>query len=69
LAFLNPERVERQGGQNQLCERSTEKGFFKEKHEEKIEGKISTDLLELGAFLRGPTGKPKSAQNDQKVRD
>ena len=27
-AFLNPERVERQGGQNQLCETSTEKGIF-----------------------------------------
>ena len=37
--FLNPERVERQGGKNQLCERSTRKGFFKEKLKEKTEGK------------------------------
>ena len=27
-AFLNPERVYRQGGQNQLCERSTETDVF-----------------------------------------
>ena len=26
--FLNPKRVEGQGGQNQLSERSAEKGFF-----------------------------------------
>ena len=68
MAFLNPERVERQGGQKQLCARSTEKGFSKEKLEEETEGKSRMDFLELGPFQQGPAGKPKSVQNDQKVR-
>ena len=55
MAFLNPERVERQGGQNQLCERSTEKGLFKEKPEEKIEGKIPHGFSGIGAMLAGPS--------------
>ena len=53
MAFLNPERVERQGGQNQLCERSTEKGLFKEKLEEKTEGKIPHGCSRIGAVLAG----------------
>ena len=54
MAFLNPERVERQGGQNQLYERSTEKGFSKEKFEEETEGKISHGFLSIGGILAGP---------------
>ena len=54
MAFLNPERVERQGGQNQLYERSTEKGFSKEKLEEETEGKISHGFLSIGGILTGP---------------
>ena len=49
MAFLNPERVERQGGQK-LYESSTEKGFSKEKLEEETEGKISHGFLSMGAF-------------------
>ena len=67
MAFLNPERVERQGGQNQLYERSTEKGFSKEKLEEETEGKISLGFFGTGP-RHGPAGKPKSTRNDQKVR-
>jgi len=54
LAFLNSERVERQGGQNQLYERSTEKGLSKEKLEEEIEGKISHGFSGIGGILAGP---------------
>ena len=54
MAFLNPERVERQGGQNQLYERSTEKGFSKEKLEEETEGKISHGFFGTGGILAGP---------------
>ena len=57
VVFLNPERVERQGGQNQLCERSLEKGLFKEKLEEKIEGKIPHGFSETGAMFAGPSGQ------------
>ena len=39
MAFLNPERVERQGGQNQLYERSTETGVFCLKLQKETEGK------------------------------
>ena len=63
MAFLNPERVERQGGQNQLYERSTEKGFSKEKLEEEIEGKISHGFSGIGAMLAGPN---KQAQKRSK---
>ena len=68
MVFLNPERVERQGGQNPLCERSPEKGLFKEKLEEKTEGKIPHGFSRIGPSYQGPTGKPKRAKNDQKVR-
>ena len=56
-AFLNPERVERQGGQNQLCERSTEKGLSKEEPEEEIEGKIPHGFSETWAMFAGPSGQ------------
>jgi len=62
LAFLNPERVERQGGQNQLYERSTEKGFSKEKLEEETEGKISHGFLSTwGHFSRAQPRPPKGS--------
>ena len=54
MAFLSPERVERQGGQNQLYERSTEKGLSKEKLEEKTEGKIPHGFSGIGAISAGP---------------
>ena len=57
MAFLNPERVERQGGQNQLYERSTEKGFSKEKLEEETEGKIPHGFSETWAMFAGPSGQ------------
>ena len=57
MVFLNPERVERQGGQNQLCERSPEKGLFKEKLEEKTEGKIPHGFSETWAMFAGPSGQ------------
>ena len=57
LAFLNPERVERQGGQNQLCARSPEKCLFKEKLEEKTEGKIPHGFSETGAMFAGLSGQ------------
>ena len=61
MAFLNPERVERQGGQNQLYERSTEKGFSKEKLEEEIEGKISHGFTGIGGhFSRAQQASPKA---------
>ena len=53
-ALLNPERVEQRGGQNQLYERSTEKGFSKEKLEEETEGKIWHGFLSIGGILAGP---------------
>ena len=68
MAFLNPERVERQGGQNQLYERSTEKGLSKEKLEEEIEGKISHGFSGIGGILAGPNRQAQSIQNAQKVR-
>ena len=68
MAFLNPERVERQGGQKQLCARSTEKGFLKRNLKRKLKEKSRTHFLELGPFQQGLAGKPKSFQNDQKVR-
>ena len=34
----------------------------------KLKEKSRTDFLELGPFQQGPAGKPKSVQNDQKVR-
>ena len=55
MVFLNPERVERQGGQNQLCEISTEKGFFKKKPEEKTEGKKPQIFCGIGAILARPS--------------
>ena len=64
MAFLNPERVERQGGQNQLYERSTEKGLSKEKLEEKTEGKIPHGFLGTGAmFQESSPGGPKSPES------
>ena len=57
MVFLNPERVERQGGQNQLCERSPEKGLFKEKLEEKTKGKIPHGFSETWAMFAGPSGQ------------
>ena len=57
MVLLNPERVERQGGQNQLCERSPEKSFFKEKLEEKTEGKIPHGFSETWAMFAGPSGQ------------
>ena len=54
MVFLNPERVERQGGQKQLCARSTEKAFFKEKLEEEAEGKIPHGFFGIGAISAGP---------------
>ena len=54
MAFLNPERVERQGGQNQLYERSTEKGLSKEKLEEETEGRISHGFCGTGGILARP---------------
>ena len=54
MAFINPERVERQGGQNQLYERSTEKGLSKEKLEEEPEGKISHGFFGTGGMSAGP---------------
>ena len=53
-AFLKPERVKRKGGQNQLCERSTEKVYVKVKLEEEIEGKIPHGFSKIGAMLAGP---------------
>ena len=55
MAFLNPERVERQGGQNQLYERSIEKGFSKEKLEEETEGKISLGFFGIGPISEWPS--------------
>ena len=49
-----------------MCEGSTEKGLFKEKLEEKIEGKISTDLLELGAFCRAQQASPKALKTTRR---
>ena len=54
-ARIQPKRSERQGGQNQLCERSPEKGLFKEKLEEKIEGKIPHGFSGIGAILARPS--------------
>ena len=55
MAFLNPERVERQGGQNQLYERSTEKGLSKEKLEKEIKGKFSRGFSGIGGISAGPS--------------
>ena len=54
MAFLNTERVKRQGGENQLYERSIEKGLSKEKLEEETEGKISHGFLSIGGIIAGP---------------
>ena len=61
LAVLNPEWVERQGGENQLYERSTEKGLSKEKLEGKTEGKISHGFSGIGGhFSRAQQASPKA---------
>ena len=61
MVFLNPERVERQGSQNPLCERSPEKGLFKEKLERKLKEKSRTDFRKPGPCSQGPAGKPESS--------
>ena len=43
-AFLQPEKVYRQGGQNQMCERSTETDVFQEKLQKETEGKIPPQI-------------------------
>ena len=43
--FLNPERVYRQGTQNQLCERSTETDVFPKKLLKETEGKIPPQIF------------------------
>ena len=43
-AFLNPERVYRHGGQNQLCEKSTETDVFQKKLQKETEGKILAQI-------------------------
>ena len=65
-AFLNPERVERQGGQNQLCERSTEMDLFIEKPEEKTEGKFPHGFFELGPFSKAQQANPKALKTTRR---
>ena len=61
MAFLNPQRVERQGGQNQLYERSTEKGFSKENLEEETEGKnLAWIFWNWEHFSRAQKASPKA---------
>ena len=57
MVFLNPERVERQGSQNPLYERSPEKGLFKEKLKRKLKEKSRTDFSETWAMFAGPSGQ------------
>ena len=68
MAFLNPEGVERQGGQNQLYERSAEKGLFLKKFVKKIERKIPPQIFGNWAIFAWPSGQAQNAQNHQKVR-
>ena len=56
--FLNPKRVEGQGGQNQL-ERSTEKFVSKEICKENRRENPATDFRRLRPFSHGPADKPK----------
>ena len=64
MVFLNPERVERQGGQKQLCERSPEKGPFREKLEEKTKRKTPARIFgNLGHVRRSQRASQNPAQD------
>ena len=61
--FLNPEKVEGQGGQNQLYERSPEKGLFREKFEEKTERETPARFFgNLGHVRRSQRASQNPAQ-------